>query len=146
MYCKNCGIELNENAAVCVNCGAAKGMGGAYCQNCGQPVHPGAAFCLNCGAALAADTVQTGDKSKVAAGLLAIFLGHLGIHWFYLKFNTKGIINIVLTLVCLLFTFLLVFLSWLTFLGLAAMWVYNIVIAIKIFAGKQNDADGKALR
>ncbi|HIW86291.1 MAG TPA: TM2 domain-containing protein [Candidatus Eubacterium faecipullorum] len=146
MYCKNCGIELNENAAVCVNCGAAKGMGGAYCQNCGQPVHPGAAFCLNCGAALAADTVQTGDKSKVAAGLLAIFLGHLGIHWFYLKFNAKGIINIVLTLVCLLFTFLLVFLSWLTFLGLAAIWVYNIVIAIKIFTGKQKDADGKALR
>jgi TM2 domain-containing membrane protein YozV/cold shock CspA family protein len=36
------------------------------------------------------------DKSKFAAGLLAIFLGHLGIHKFYLGKTTAGIIQLLL--------------------------------------------------
>jgi len=54
------------------------------------------------------------DKSKVAAGLLAIFLGHLGIHKFYLGKNTAGVIQLLLGIF-----------GWLLFLpGLA-----NLVIA-----------------
>ena len=45
------------------------------CGTCGHLVHPGAITCPGCGA--------TG-KSKVAAGLLALFLGAFGIHRFYL--------------------------------------------------------------
>lgn len=37
-------------------------------------------------------------KSKVAAGLLAIFLGTLGIHKFYLGYITEGIIMLCVTL------------------------------------------------
>lgn len=37
----------------------------------------------------------TSPKSKVAAGLLAIFLGALGIHKFYLGFTTPGIIMLL---------------------------------------------------
>ena len=36
MYCKNCGAQMNDNAAVCVNCGAPKGAGTSYCPNCGS--------------------------------------------------------------------------------------------------------------
>lgn len=38
------------------------------------------------------------SKSKVAAGLLAIFLGGLGIHKFYLGYTTQGIILLLVSL------------------------------------------------
>lgn len=38
-----------------------------------------------------------GSKSKVAAGLLAIFLGCLGIHKFYLGYNAAGIIMLLVS-------------------------------------------------
>ena len=38
------------------------------------------------------------NKSKVAAGLLAIFLGGLGIHKFYLGYTTQGIILLLVTI------------------------------------------------
>lgn len=38
------------------------------------------------------------QKSRLAAGLLAILLGSLGIHNFYMGFNTKGTIQLVLCL------------------------------------------------
>ena len=38
------------------------------------------------------------DKSKIAAGLLAIFLGGLGIHYFYLGKTSAGLICLLLTL------------------------------------------------
>ncbi len=43
-------------------------------------------------------TTQTQSKSKVAAGLLAIFLGCLGIHKFYLGYTTQGIILLLVTI------------------------------------------------
>ena len=27
MFCKNCGVEMNEGAAACMSCGFAKGAG-----------------------------------------------------------------------------------------------------------------------
>ncbi len=39
-----------------------------------------------------------GQKDKVAAGLLAIFVGSLGIHKFYLGYNKEGIIMLVVSL------------------------------------------------
>jgi TM2 domain-containing membrane protein YozV len=50
------------------------------------------------------DFVQ-GPKSKVVAALLAFFLGGLGIHKFYLGYNTAGIIILLISLVGGLFTF-----------------------------------------
>ncbi|WP_415856454.1 TM2 domain-containing protein [Sinomonas sp. G460-2] len=38
-------------------------------------------------------------KSRIAAGLLGIFLGSLGVHRFYLGYTKIGIIQIVVTLV-----------------------------------------------
>lgn len=37
-------------------------------------------------------------KSKVAAGLLAIFLGGLGVHKFYLGYTTQGVILLLMTI------------------------------------------------
>lgn len=42
--------------------------------------------------------VYTGSKSKIAAGLLGIFLGGLGIHKFYVGKNGAGVVYLLLTL------------------------------------------------
>lgn len=41
------------------------------------------------------------EKSKVVAGILAILLGFLGVHKFYLGYTKEGIIQILLNFVCL---------------------------------------------
>ena len=41
MYCRNCGEQIDSNAAICVKCGFAKGTGVKYCANCGKEVVPG---------------------------------------------------------------------------------------------------------
>lgn len=38
------------------------------------------------------DAVQQYEKSKIAAALLALFLGGLGVHKFYLGYTTQGLI------------------------------------------------------
>ena len=38
-----------------------------------------------------------GTKDRVAAGLLGIFAGGLGIHKFYLGYNKEGIITLVIS-------------------------------------------------
>jgi TM2 domain-containing membrane protein YozV len=44
------------------------------------------------------------EKSKVAAGLLGIFLGALGVHKFYLGYSKEGLIMLLVTLVSAPFT------------------------------------------
>lgn len=44
-------------------------------------------------------------KDHVAAGLLAIFLGALGVHKFYLGYNTSGFIMLAVTILGGIFTF-----------------------------------------
>jgi TM2 domain-containing membrane protein YozV len=65
-----------------------------YCLNCGTGLQQGQVICTNCGFAVgggaAARAGNPQEKSKVAAGLLALFLGGLGVHKFYLGYNGAG--------------------------------------------------------
>ena len=109
MYCKNCGKEIDDLAAVCIHCGVAAGNGVKYCKNCGAELPEEAAFCLKCGVAVgdksnggfnAPGTTVNKDpnaKSRLAAGLLAIFVGALGIHNFYLGYNGKAVAQLLMT-------------------------------------------------
>ncbi|TAK15560.1 MAG: TM2 domain-containing protein [Acidobacteria bacterium] len=74
MFCKNCGSEVSEKAAVCVKCGVATGVG----------VIPGVPV--------------AGAKSRVAYILLGIFLGGFGIHNFYAGYTGKGVAQLLITL------------------------------------------------
>lgn len=66
-------------------------------------------------------------KSKMAAGLLGIFLGAWGVHQFYLGDTKKGIIRIVVTLV--------------------TCGIWGFIEGIMILMGKINtDAQGNALK
>lgn len=99
MFCKNCGTQLDPNAAVCVKCGAAVGNGANFCPNCGANSMPGAAVCTQCGVALNPPVVPMGEqKSKVAAGILGILLGSLGIHNFYLGYTGKAVAQLLISL------------------------------------------------
>lgn len=96
-FCKNCGQPIDPQAAVCVRCGVAAGVGQAFCPNCGQQTLPGAAICTQCGCALTQPVAPSAQKSKMAAGLLGIFLGSLGIHNFYLGFTGKAVAQLLIT-------------------------------------------------
>ena len=51
-YCRNCGAEIDENAAMCVKCGFNKGTGNNFCQHCGSPTKEGQNVCTSCGFSL----------------------------------------------------------------------------------------------
>lgn len=91
MYCKNCGKEIAPNASVCLGCGVRVGEGSNFCQNCGSGIAPNAAVCVKCGCSVVNIPVGAAQKSKLAAGLLGIFLGGLGIHNFYLGYTGKAV-------------------------------------------------------
>lgn len=129
MYCKNCGSSMDANAAICVKCGVPKGVGAGFCQNCGAATAPNAAICLNCGIGLTAPVATGEQKSKMAAGLLGIFLGGFGVHNFYLGYTGKAIAQIVLSLCC----------------GIGAIW--GLIEGIMILSGSINkDAKGVPLK
>lgn len=98
MICRNCGTQMDPNAAVCVKCGVAAGQGQNFCPNCGAATPPNAAVCTSCGVALPQPIPAGAQKSKVAAGLLGIFLGSLGVHNFYLGYTGKAVAQLLISL------------------------------------------------
>lgn len=96
MYCRNCGNEMHNEAVVCVKCGVPAGKGTSYCPHCGAEVNPEAVMCVACGTKFAEPEPEMSDKSKLAAGLLGIFLGAFGVHNFYLGNTGKAIAQLLL--------------------------------------------------
>lgn len=115
-----------------------------FCQNCGtQVADDNQVFCPNCGANLGVNVntntntfaqqqsnVNNNQKSKMAAGLLGIFLGGWGIHNFYLGYTGKGIAQILVTLLTC---------------GIGSLW--GLIEGIMILAGSiTTDANGVPLK
>lgn len=96
MYCRNCGKEVHPQAVACPSCGVPPRLEKKYCYNCATETRPNQVMCTKCGVSLQADL---GGKNKVAAGLLGIFLGWLGIHKFYLGYKKEGLIMILVSLI-----------------------------------------------
>lgn len=65
-HCRDCGELISRSASACPRCGGRQGVGG-----------------------------QIGEKSRVAAILLAFFLGGLGVHKFYLGRVGQGILYLL---------------------------------------------------
>lgn len=98
--CKECGQQISDSATVCPHCGAPV-VKDVYCQSCGTKVPENTKFCPSCGKPVGVGQVRAvtpQDKDKVVAGLLGIFLGSLGIHYFYIGKTTAGILTIVISL------------------------------------------------
>ena len=115
--CPNCGKENPENATFCAGCGAS------FVQQVAPgvaPVQPAAA--------------PAEAKSKLVAGLLAIFLGTLGIHNFYLGYTKKAVAQLLISLLT-------------CGIGAFVVSIWAIVEAIQIFTGSiKTDAAGVPLK
>lgn len=129
----------------CPNCGAAVPAGSNRCMKCGSFIEQPAGqttgqIPMQPAPGLVQPLIPAGPavKSKLAAGLLGIFLGSLGIHRFYLGYVGIGVIQILMTLVF----------SWLT-CGISAMaaGIWGLVEGIMILAGSMNqDSQGRPLK
>lgn len=108
-----------------------------FCPNCGKEISEGQDICLGCGKAINKQSVQNVNpnaKSKIAAGLLAIFLGSLGVHNFYLGNTSKAVAQLLLTL-----------LGWIVFgLGPIVAGVWALIEGIMILTGSIK-TDGKGV-
>lgn len=110
-YCTNCGEIVSLRAAACLKCGADPKKQKNYCRKCGTKLNPEQVICLNCGVSVKGNneerprrrksTTREKNKSKVTAGLLALFFGTLGIHKFYLGKPGMGVLYLILTLLVL---------------------------------------------
>jgi len=134
MFCRNCGNEMDNAAAVCVKCGVAAGNGANYCHNCGAESAPGAAVCTSCGVAFAQPVPAGEPKSKIAAGILGILLGSIGIHNFYLGFTGKAVAQLLIAILT-------------CGAGAAITGIWGLIEGIMILCGKiDKDAKGIPLK
>jgi TM2 domain-containing membrane protein YozV len=82
------------------------------------------------------------DKSKVAAGLLQLFLGGFGVGRFYIGSNAIGFAQLGTWIV----GFLLLFAFGLGLIVLFGLAIWTLVDAIMMFAGSVRDQYGRRLR
>ncbi len=109
-FCTNCGTELNEEQDICLKCGVKVNKNGG-----GNVNH------------------DPNAKSKMAAGLLGIFLGALGVHNFYLGYTGRAVAQLLITI-----------LSCGILSVVSAVW--GLIEGIMILSGSINtDANGKPL-
>lgn len=103
MFCKYCGSELEKETNFCPNCGADLRSGTA---NESEPQaknderdNDGSKRAFVAPIIPSEPTKSTySTKSKIVAGLLAIFIGSFGVHNFYLGYTAKAVAQLVLTL------------------------------------------------
>jgi len=72
--------------------------GSKFCSECGGSVGERAVVCPACGSPI---SQRVGQRNKTVAGVLALFLGGLGVHKFYLGKNGMGILYLLLCWTCI---------------------------------------------
>lgn len=88
--CPQCGAPVADNATKCEYCGAAiTPTKTATAQPAGQPNVVYAQPTVN------PERANWPIKSKIVAGILALLLGSLGVHKFYLGQTGKGILYLI---------------------------------------------------
>lgn len=156
IFCSQCGAQNHDAATFCTTCGntpvsgARSNLpadpfpfaGGESSSAAASPAYyPGRQSQESYqqpGAPLSGYVAPTNatQKSKLAAGLLGIFLGTMGIHRFYLGYTGIGITQLLLGLG-----------GWFT-CGITTLiaWVWGIIDGIMILTGAiSKDAEGRPL-
>ena len=142
IYCRECGESLHGKD-VCMSCGVPAGVGSNYCNNCGNKTSVNAVICVKCKTTLSRRAVSTNSKSKIAGGLLGLFLGGIGIHDFYLGYTGKGIAHIVLFVSGIIIAFIMPFLAYIPAF-ITSIW--GLVDGIRILVGAiDTDAYGDSI-
>lgn len=111
-FCAACGTVVHVSAVQCPKCGAAqpqtqpltlgavaaamppaqKAADQKFCAACGAIMHQSATACPRCGAPQAG---AAGTKSRTTAIVLALLLGGIGAHKFYLGSIGMGIVYLI---------------------------------------------------
>lgn len=127
--CPYCGSILEDEAKFCDECGAK--VEKPLVEQQSETIPSQRSPKINMYESLQMEMTQPANKqrSRLVAGLLAIFFGGLGLHSFYLKNVKLGIAHILTNFVC----------------GIGGIW--GIIDGIRIFTGKINtDAKGIPLK
>ena len=108
-----------------------------FCSNCGGELTENQDICLKCGVRVNKTNTVNNDpnaKSKVAGGLLGIFLGCFGVHNFYLGYTGKAVAQLLITV-----------LSCFVLSAISGIW--GLIEGIMILTGSiDKDANGKPLK
>ena len=108
-----------------------------FCSNCGGELNENQDICLKCGVRINKTNPTNNDpnaKSKVAGGLLGIFLGCFGVHNFYLGYTGKAVAQLLITV-----------LSCFVLSVVSAVWA--LIEGIMILTGSiDKDANGNPLK
>ena len=152
MFCPHCGNQVDDDAVFCTKCGArferpatdtvtgSQSVSGqpennfngqsAASENAGGGENPG-----NGGYVYTPNSnyrppepPKKSSKSKLAAGLLGSFLGAYGVHNFYLGKTSRGVAQIIVTLVTC---------------GVGGIW--GLIEGILCLCGQYTDVDGLPL-
>ncbi len=137
MYCKNCGKEVEDGKEYCADCEKTMSNQGAT----ETPVQENVAQNTTTTTTQTTNTQTVNNtatnnqpKSKMAAGLLGIFLGAFGVHNFYLGYTGKAIAQLLITV-----------LSCFTLSVASEIW--GLIEGILILTGSINtDAQGNPLK
>ena len=123
MFCKQCGKPIDDGQELCEDCKMAAGNNQAQST---QQTTNSQSYNAN-------PNVQTSRKSKIAAGLLGIFLGSFGVHNFYLGYTGKAVAQLLITLLTCGF-------------GAFVSSIWGLIEGILILTGSINtDANGNPL-
>ena len=75
----------------------AKGADEKFCSDCGAVIKQKAEICPSCGCR----QLPASGRNRVAAALLAFFIGWLGIHRFYLGRTVSGFLYLIFFWTCI---------------------------------------------
>jgi TM2 domain-containing membrane protein YozV len=95
LFCTNCGSPVSEHAVACMSCGAKPVGHRKFCHHCAAALNLEQVICIKCGAGIdtadtsrstagGANTGTSRQKNKLVAGLLALLLGGIGAHKYYM--------------------------------------------------------------
>lgn len=147
--CTNCGAELEEKATFCPKCGIkieslssnsepiegeilnSETIETKFCNNCGAKIDINAEICPKCGVRVAKSS--SSEKSAGLALVLSFLFSGLG--QIYNGQISKGIVMLVVYLICAFTTFLII-----PGLILLVLWIYGMIDAYNT-AKKINDGE-----
>jgi TM2 domain-containing membrane protein YozV len=83
----------------CTKCGATNDEFAQFCSSCQSPLSPVSGYqpMQSVNPQAMTDWKAMGADKKIAAGIVAILLGSLGVHKFILGYTTEGIILLLVT-------------------------------------------------